>query len=335
MAATVWKGRLAFGMVSIPVRLSKAARRERIRFHHLYRPVASRPASAGQTVEQDGGEAAEPEVAPPIPRVGELPGKPAPSLESAPEDAEYPAEPVARVRNLPVAEETRAPIEKSQMLKGYEIEKDRYVTLEAGEVAALKPETSSELSISEFVRLQEIDPVFFDTSYYAAPDRNGEKPYALLFRALADTGYAALGSLAMHGREHATLIRPGRTGLVLHTLFFEKEVRAEEEYPSDAALVSAKELDLAKMFVRALAAPFDATKLKDQFEERLRSLIDRRAATAVGTSRQPEAARPVPPVDILEALKKSLAMAKRPPKGETMAVPNRPVKARRKKAAGK
>lgn len=307
MASTIWRGRLAFGMVSIPVRLHKAARRERIRFRNVYRP-AENVSEPSEPPEDD-----EDEVETPAASRAPIREFPRPvSMPAAPPDS------VARVRNAPVAETSDLPIEKARMLKGYEIEKDRFVTFQPSEVAALRPKTSTELDIAEFVHLSEIDPIFFETSYYAAPDRGGEKPYALLFRALSDTGYAAVGSLAMHGREHATVIRPGLRGLILHTLFFDNEVRADEEYATDASIVNAKELELAKLFVNALAKPFDASKLKDTFEERLQQLIDERAASAVERYRQQgEAARTPPVVDIMEALRKSLEMAKRPPQRET------------------
>jgi DNA end-binding protein Ku len=293
MPASVWKGRLAFGMVSIPVRLYKAARRERVRFHRVYRPAAPPP-------DEDTDESL-PETSP---------------VAAAAREAEPVAEPVARVRHLAVGEVTEEPVQQPEILKGYEIEKDRYVTFEPREVAALRPETSSELDIAEFVRLEEIDPIFFETSYYVAPDRGGEKAYALLFKVLAETDYAALGSLAMHGREHATAIRAGERGLILHTLFYANEVRAAEEYPSDASLVTAKELELAKVFVRALAGSFNPGKLKDAFEERLQDLIRARSQTAIAAYKHGDVAKPAPVVDIMEALRKSLMMARKPVKSE-------------------
>lgn len=184
-------------------------------------------------------------------------------------------------------------------------------------MAALRPQTSTELSIAEFVRLEEIDPIFFETSYYAAPDRGGDKPYALLFAALTETDYAAIGSLAMHGREHATVIRSGRRGLILHALFYENEVRADEEYKTDSTLVSAKELELAKTVIRAMAVPFEANKLKDAFEERLRQVIDSRAHIAASAHEHGQAGKSPPVIDIMEALRKSLEMARKPPKSET------------------
>jgi DNA end-binding protein Ku len=139
------------------------------------------------------------------------------------------------------------------------------VTFQPSELAALRPQTSTELSIAEFVRLEEIDPIFFETSYYAAPDRGGEKPYALLFAALAETEYAAIGSLAMHGREHATVIRPGRRGLILHSLFYENEVRADEEYKTDSTMVSAKELELAKTVIPSHGSAVRSEQVEGHF----------------------------------------------------------------------
>ncbi len=299
MAATVWRGRLAFGMVSIPIRLYKAARRERIRFHHVYRSKETR------AFEVPGEEKDAPDV-----EVGDGDGS-KPVLAAPVMGAR-----VARVRNLPAAEGGEVPIEKPQILKGYEVEKDRYVTFEPREVAALRPETSTELAIGQFVRVEEIDPIFFDTSYYAAPDGAGGKPYALLYRALAETGYAGLGRLAMHGREHAMLIRAGRRGLILHTLFYANEVRAGDEYTADADLVQEKELELAKRLTGALAAKFDPAGLKDEFEERLREAIDERRRAGVPEQARPERREPAPVVDILEALRKSIAAARKPPESE-------------------
>jgi DNA end-binding protein Ku len=297
MASTTWRGRIAFGMVSIPVRLYKAARRERIRFHHVYRP-----------------EVVDEEEPSPGPRLV-APADPTPVEPD--EEA-----PVARVRHVPMMapeepEEPAAPIAKERILQGFELEKDRYVVFDRAEIAALKPKTSTELAIEEFVRLAEIDPVFFDTSYYVEPDRDGEKPYAVLYTALSDSGYAAMGTFAMHGREHAAVVRPGRRGLILHTLFYANEVRAEGEYAVDASLAAPKERQLAVTLVEALAAPFEPEKLKNTQEEKLRALIESRAERAVPGAAPSPAKVATPPIDILEALRKSLAAAKKPAASET------------------
>ena len=310
MASTVWKGRITFGMVSIPVRMYKAARRERIRFHHVVRNAEPPPVAADEPEEWN-----EPEE---------------PAFQADGEERSAPAAPVERVRFTPVtgaAGAAAAPIERPQLLKGYEIEKDQYVVLEPKEVAALRPRTSTELTIGEFVKLDEIDPVYFDVSYYLAPDRGSEKPYAVLFSALNKSGYAAIGTLAMHGREHAAVIRPGKSGLILHTLFYLKEVRSTEEFRTDPELVGAKELNLAKQFVTMLAETFDPSKLQDSFEEQLGQLIESR--TAVAGAGAPETATPrkAPVVDIAEALRKSLEMVRKPAKSETV----NPLPAKRRK----
>ncbi len=301
MASTVWRGRLAFGMVSIPVRLFKAARRERVRFHNVYRPAAR------WEPEAEPEEEAEPEPVRAPSKIREFP------KAAAPVEEELESPEVERVRNVPVLETSGGQVSRSEVLKGYEIAKDRFVTFQPEEIARVRPQTSTELTIGEFVRLAEIDPIYFDASYYAAADKGGDKPYALLYAALAESGYAAVGTLAMHGREHATVIRPGRQGLILHTLFYQKEVRSEEEYRSDGSLVNAKELELARKFVEALAAPFDPGKLKDSLEERLREMIEARSAGAAERRPAAEAASEKPVPDLMEALRRSLEKVKKPP----------------------
>jgi DNA end-binding protein Ku len=332
MAATTWRGRIAFGMVAIPVRLQKAARRERIRFHHVYQPAET--PSPDDTMDDDTGFAEEepPQPTrratsppPPTPIRRPEPSPPATTAETGPSDG--PPAVVERFHNAPLRPPGGAPI-----LKGYEVQKDQYVVLDPQEIAALRPRTSTELAIVEFVLLKEIDPLFFDTSYYVLPERGGEKPYAILFETLRQSGYVALGSVAMHGREHAVVIRPGPRGLILHTLYYANEVRSAEEYSTDPKLAGAKEVDLAKLLVQALAAEFEPAKLKDTFEERLRALIDTRAATSVASD--PHAGEPAkaPAVDIMEALRKSIERARKPVASETSIKPpgKTPVRRRAK-----
>jgi DNA end-binding protein Ku len=294
VASIVWRGRLAFGLVSIPVRLLRAARRERVRFRQVYRPPASEESPEPETEP-------EPEAIP-APRSGIHVLRGAVEPEPEPE-----RDPVELVRHAP-------PVEPARLMKGFEYEKDRFVTLEQQEVKALRPKTSDELEIAEFVRLAEIDPVYFDASYYAVPDRGGDKPYAMLCEAMRASGYAAVGSFAMHGREHVAVVRTGRTGLLLHTLFYEPEIHAADEYAVAAGQVNAKELELAHTLIRALAVPFDSARFKDTFEERMRALIEARAAEGLAPaagSATPEASK-TPVVDIMQALKKSLELARKP-----------------------
>jgi DNA end-binding protein Ku len=308
MASTVWKGRIAFGMVSIPVRMYKAARRERIRFHHVVRAAGAR------MPELD----AEPEPEPP--QIEEREEFKAPSPVQHGE--------VERIHLAPVRGPEEAPVERPQMLKAYEVEKDQYAVFEPEEIKALRPRTSTEVTIGEFVKLDEIDPVYFDTSYYLAPERGAEKPYALLFQALKASGYAALGSLAMHGREHVAVIRPGKTGLILHTLFYNNEVRSNEEFRTDPSTVNSRELELAGQLVSMMADTFDPAKLKDAFEERVRELVESRAPVAAAGASAIDAGSQTPVIDIAEALRKSLERIRKPARSEA----GKPAAARRRKA---
>jgi non-homologous end joining protein Ku len=164
MAASVWRGRITFGLVSIPVRLLKAARRGRTRFRRVQRVRAG---DALADDEQDMTEISEQPT-----RVLEFPSGaknvppplPADSADRAVEEA------VVRVRNEPVSGLTEAPVQRAEIMKGYEVTRDQFVVLAPEEVAALRPRTSTELEISEFVRAAEIDPVYYEASYYVMPE---------------------------------------------------------------------------------------------------------------------------------------------------------------------
>jgi DNA end-binding protein Ku len=297
MAATIWRGRLAFGLVSIPVRIYKAARRERIQFHNLYRP-------AGAPVAEEAASSRAPDESALPSKVRQFPNQP-----PVPER-------VARVHQAFIGEESNIPLAKDDIFKGYEVEPDRYVVLSSSEVAALRARASTNLEIAEFVGLNEIDRNYFDASYYVVPDPGAEKAYALFYRALVETGCVAVGELVMYGREYGVVLRPGSRGLVLHTLFFANEVRVQEESPADLGLVDEKELELAKMLVNAQKGTFDAAKLKDKFKERVLEVIENRAQTAVPGGAAGPQRTGAPVVDIMDALRKSLDVVRKPAQSE-------------------
>jgi DNA end-binding protein Ku len=297
MPATIWRGRLVFGLVSIPVRLHEAAGRERVQFHNVY---AMAPA-AGQAAAVAGHLFDAPES-----EVRQFPSQPGSEKAPLPEN-------VARVHQAFVGEDPKTPLDKDDIFKAYEVEPDRYVVLRSSEVAELRARSSTNLEIAEFVGLDEIDRNYFDASYYVARDQGGEKAYALFYRALVETGCVAIGELVMYGREHAVCIRPGGRGLglVLHTLFFGHEVRVYEEAPADLGLVDHKELELAKMLVNAQRGKFDAAELKDKFRERVLDVIENRPQAAVAGAAAGGAQRAsAPVVDIMDALRKSLDAAR-------------------------
>jgi DNA end-binding protein Ku len=307
MPSIVWKGHLTFGLVSVPVKLFRAARRERVSLHYVHRPESAEP-PAMAPMSGPGAEPAKSETR--SPRFD-----PAPAA-AEPETAPFPA-PVTRVRQALVTAGDEQPITRADVLRGYEVEPDQYVVLDRDELRGLQRRTSATMEIVRSVRLAEIDPVFFETSYYVVPDRGGEKAYAILFEALRQTQHVALARVGMYGREHVVIVRPGEHGILAHTMFYVDEIRFENEFQANVQGVGPKELELARTFLEAIEAPFAPEEFKDVYREELQAMIAKKMSEtgAAPTAQRPAAAGPV--VDILEALKKSIAMARKPPAQET------------------
>ncbi len=300
MPSTVWRGQLTFGLVSVPVRLHRAARKERIKLQYVGR---STPAE-----EED--------ATPPAPVVGRAgrANDPIP-IQGPPRNATVPDDAEEALSVTPLKQTYATPdgqtIPRTEVLRGYEVAPNQYVTVKSDELRQLRLPTSPTMEILRTTRLPEIDPLYFETSYYVVPEPMGERAYALLYAALHETNYAALAKVAMHGREHIMLVRPGKKGLLAHTLYYNDELRAETEFTTDISAVSPKELTLAKSFVEAIAGPFAPEEFKDTYREQLQDLI------AAKTARQEiaPAARAIavstPVVDIMAALTKSLERAKK------------------------
>ena len=257
MGTSVWKGHIAFGLVSFPVKLYAAARSQAVSFNQLHQCDHS------------------------------------------------------RVKQVLYCQAEDKPVSRSELVKGFEYEKDRYVVVEERELDQMAPRSSRVMEVLEFVPQAEVDPVYLDASYYVVPERAGEKPNTLLYEALRRSGYFSIAQLTMHSREHLVLLRPGRFGLQLHTLFYSDEVRGLDEFRTDTEWVAPQELELAHLLVESLAARFEPAKYKDSYRENLRALID---AKIRGEELKLGATEPAPaPVpDILEALKASLERSKKP-----------------------
>ena len=194
------------------------------------------------------------------------------------------------------------------------------------------------MDIVRSVRLSEIDPVFFETSYYVVPDHGGEKAYTILFEALHETQHVALARVGMYGREHVVIVRPGEHGILAHTMFYVDEIRFENEFRTSPEAIGAKELQLAKTFLEAIEAPFAPEEFKDLYREELQAMIEKKRSVAAAAPTAREAAAPAPVVDILEALKKSIAMARKPPAPETQParkLPGRVTEIKNKRRARK
>lgn len=224
----------------------------------------------------------------------------------------------SRVKQVLYCQLEDKPVARNELVKGYEYEKDKYVVVEEEDLKKAAPPTAKTMEILEFVKSAEVDAVYFESSYYMAPDDAGEKPYALLFEALKRSGYVAIAKLTMHSREHIVIVRPGHRGLLLHTMYYEDEVRKVEEFRTDTSLVKDKELELATMLIQSLAAEFEPAKFKDAYRENLMGMIQAKVqGRQVVQAPEPEHLAPV--IDIMEALKASLAAGKKPVRSVTAA----------------
>lgn len=224
-------------------------------------------------------------------------------------------------------------VERSEVIKGYEHEKDQYVLVEEEELEKIAPPSARTMEIVEFVRLSEIDPLYYDTSYFVVPEDAGRKAYRLLVKTMEESGYAAIAKLLMHQREYTVIIRPRANGLTLHTMYYENEIRQIAEYgQTDGVGVKPQEVKLAQQLVESLATDFEPKKYRDEYQERLKALIEAKLqGREVAEAPKPQLA---PIIDLMEALKKSLAgrqaVPKKPP---ARAVPAAVEKKAAKRAA--
>jgi len=215
-------------------------------------------------------------------------------------------------------------VTRDEIVKGYEYEKGEYVVIEPADIKKIEPKTTKAMEILEFVKSSEIDPVYFESSYYLVPEEGGQRPYALLTRALEESEYVAIAKVAMHNREYTVFLRPTNGGLMLHTMYYEDEVRQLEQFgkTSDMELKDA-EIKVAHQLVEALAAEFDPKKYHDTFEENVKKLIQARLeGKEVAAVEKPR--KPAPVVDLMAALKQSLAQIPKKP-AQRAAESQRPV----------
>ncbi len=223
-------------------------------------------------------------------------------------------------------------VERSEIVKGYEIEKDRYITVEEGEIEKFQPPSAQSMEIVEFVKMQEVPALYFDTSYYTVAEPPGRKAYQLLFETMRASGYAAIARLCMHQREYLVVVHPHKKGLTLHTMYYHDEVHEVAEYgQQDDIEVKPAEVQLAQQLVESLAAAFDPTKYRDDYRLKVRELLEaKRQGMEIVV---PEAPRLAPVIDLMEALQKSLASKKPPVRAAEAEAPAEESPAGRKRAA--
>ncbi len=214
---------------------------------------------------------------------------------------------LSRVKEVWYCAKEEKRIERADMVKGYEVSKGEYVVVEDGELKKIEPVTASTMDVIQFVKRDEVDPIYLERSYYVGADGTVNKPYRLFTQALHETKYDALAKLTMHGREHIVLIRAAGEGLILHTLFYPSELQKGNRY-RDAGKVDRKELELAKTLIQQLAAPFAPESFKDEYFNNVQKLLkQKQSGEKISVVERP---RKAPVIDLMDALKQSLQAQK-------------------------
>jgi DNA end-binding protein Ku len=221
--------------------------------------------------------------------------------------------PIKQKRWCPVHERD---VESDELVKGWEVSKGQFVIVEDADLEAIEQrDTSRSIDISRFVRLEEVDPIYFDRTYFLVPAgaEAQRRPYVLLLEAMKQADVAALGRFVLAGKEKLALIRPMGDALALETLFVHEDVKdhAEIDEAVSTAEVKGPELDLAKQIIASLAGEFDPSELRSEYRESLRELLE--AKLAGQEIETPEPAAPTPVVDLMEALRASVAAASKKP----------------------
>jgi DNA end-binding protein Ku len=214
----------------------------------------------------------------------------------------------SRVKQQYIAVADSQPVERSEMVKGYEFAKDQYVMFTADELKALEDTTTHAIDIGQFVPLESVDPVYFDGTYYLAPDKGGAKPYTLLATALRKAGQCAVGRWVSRGKEHIVVIRPMEDGLAMHQLHFKEQVRDLKDLGIEPAQVSDPELKLAQQLIEHLAVKrFDPNEYHDEFKGRVEAAIQKKVqGKQISLSEAPVPSAGGNVIDLMEALRASI-----------------------------
>jgi DNA end-binding protein Ku len=258
MPRSIWTGAISFGLVTVPVRLSPAVRRQSVSFHQLH--------------ASDG----------------------------------------ARVQHRRFCSEEEREIPNEEIVRGYELEGGRYVTVTDEELERLDPDRTHTIDIERFVEIGEIDPMLYDSSYYAIPD--GEvavKPYDLLRRAMDESGRVAIGRVVIRTKEHLAALRPTGDLLTVSTMLFPDEMVARDqvELPEASAKTSDNEAKMARQLVDSLSGEFDPDSYRDTYRERVLELIESKARGEEIVV-EPAAERTEPAPDLMAALEASIDRAR-------------------------
>jgi DNA end-binding protein Ku len=309
----MWRGAISFGLVNIGVRLYPATRHLDVRFREVDRASGERlrhqrvrsespwPAAASGHADpselSDAGSAGQtgairPAGATEPPRVTEAPTGPTEPTEPWPTGGAVPAE---------------------EVVKGFEFERDRYVTVTAEELESLAPERTRTIDIEQFAAVDDVDPVYFDTSYYVVPDLANVRSFAVLAEGMRETRRLALSWVVLRRKRHLAALREHDGVMVMTTMFHADEVLPYEQLrPALPQDLSSREREMARLLIETLSGPFEPERYRDEYRERLLGLLEERAASRRTPITEPQrASSPSSVEDLMAALQASVERARR------------------------
>jgi len=224
----------------------------------------------------------------------------------------------SRIKYQNYCENCKKVISRDEIIKGYELSKGQYVIFNENELEELKPSSSKIMEIIEVIKLDEIDPIYFDKPYYIIPDEGGELAYKLLLTTMRNLKKAALVKFVLHQKENVAILRPFNNIMLLHTLLYKENIK---EIPEEVSLgdknITSKEITLAEKLLECLSGKFNPEKYKNEYREKLMKLIEAKAKGKVITFEQPKV-KPAS-ANILDALQESLKVMMLPKKPSTVA----------------
>jgi DNA end-binding protein Ku len=219
----------------------------------------------------------------------------------------------SRLKQQYVCLQEQQVVGREEIVKGYEFAKDQYVMFTPQELQALEEAGSHSVEVAQFVPLAAVDPVYFERTYYLAPDQGGAKPFTLFVTALRESGRCAVGRWASHGRDHVVVLRPSGNALALHQLHFAPEVLSADALGVESAKVREPELKLARQLIEQQSAEsFDPAAYPDEVKARVEEAIQRKVAGREVAVAEPRPAPAGNVVDLMSALKASLERASAP-----------------------
>jgi DNA end-binding protein Ku len=213
----------------------------------------------------------------------------------------------SRVHQQLYCQHDKRVVSRDEVTMGFEFEKDQHVLVEPEELKKLQPTSSKAMDIVQFVKLSEVDPLYFETSYFSIPEAAGRRAYGLLLRTMVQLEIAAIAKFTLHQRERTVVIRPYQDGLTLHTIYYPNEIHSAADYGKDNPKdITKQEVTLAEQFAKALIKPFRPEQFRDEYQTRVLQLIKSKNKGQPAPQID-EGKKLAPVIDLMEALKKSIA----------------------------